>query len=287
MFDNVGRMRALIGSQELAAGRLTRHELATSYRRILPDVYVPKRAELNLDARIEAAWLWSRGQGVISGVAASALHGALWVDDATPIELNQPHNKVPFGIIARRDTLLDAEITRLRRIAVTTVERTAFDLARRGPVGTAVARLDALARATQFTADEVLAVARVHPGVRGRRRVREVLDLVDAGAQSPKETWLRLLACAAGFVRPQTQYPILGPDGCPRYYLDMGWPKVMVALEYDGQQHRTDPVRYRHDVARSEYIAAQGWRRVAVLAGDRRAGIVDRLARAGAPRVNE
>lgn len=280
-------MRALVGSQELAAGRLTRHELVTAYRRILPDIYVPKHTALNLDARIEAAWLWSRCQGVVSGAAASALHGALWVGDEVPIELNQSHNKVPVGIVARRDTLLDAEITRLRGIAVTTVERTAFDLARRGPVGAAVARLDALARATQFTADAVLAVALEHPGVRGRRRVREVLDLVDTGAQSPKETWLRLLVCGAGFVRPQTQYPIPGPDGYPRYYLDMGWPQVMVALEYDGQQHRTDPVRYRHDVARSEYIAAQGWRRVAVLAGDRRAGIVDRLARAGAPRVIE
>ena len=277
-------MRVFAGSQALASGRLTRHQLATGYRRVLPDVYAPRQLALTTDDRIAAAWVWAGGQAVFSGVAASALHGALWVGDDVPIELNQPHNKVPPGIIARRDTLLAAEVTQLRGMALTTVERTAFDLARRGPVGTAVARLDALARATQFKADDVLAVAAAHPGVRGLRRVPELLDLMDAGAQSPKETWLRLLVCDAGFTRPQTQYPVPGPDGYP-YYLDMAWRDAMVALEYDGQQHRTDPVQYRHDVARSEYLAARGWRRVAVLAGDRRAGTIERLARAGAPRV--
>ncbi len=31
---------------------------------------------------------------------------------------------------------------------------------------------------------------------------------MDAGAQSPKETWLRLLLIDAGFPRPQTQIPV-------------------------------------------------------------------------------
>ena len=69
---------------------------------------------------------------------------------------------------------------------------------------------------------------------------RACCDLVDEGAQSPKETWLRLLLIEAGFPRPQTQIPVLAPDGYPRYYLDMGWPEFMVAVEYDGEQHRTD-----------------------------------------------
>jgi hypothetical protein len=59
--------RVFIGSEALAAGAVTRYELATAYRRLLPDVYVAKRATPCLDERIGAAWLWSRRRGVVSG----------------------------------------------------------------------------------------------------------------------------------------------------------------------------------------------------------------------------
>ena len=74
------------------------------------------------------------------------------------------------------------------------------------------------------------------------------------------------------------------PDGYPRYYLDMGWPEFMVAVEYDGEQHRTDPAQYRSDVLRSEYIDGLGWRRIRVLAGHRREDVVARVVAAGVPR---
>jgi hypothetical protein len=273
-----------IGGEALASGRLTRYGLTADHRRVLPRVYAPKRVQLSLDDRIAAAWLWSDRRGVLTGTTASALHGAEWVDDNGPVEMNLPHNKSPAGVITRRDTLLDTEIMELRRMAVTTVARTAFDLARRGPLGRAVEHLDSLARATHFKPDDVLDVAERHPRVRGRRRIPHVLDLIDEGAQSPKETWLRLLLIAAGFPRPQTQIPVPGPDGYPRYYLDMGWPDLMVAVEYDGQQHRTDPHRFRADVTRSEYIDGRGWRRIRVLAGDHRQDIVRRVEQAGVPR---
>ena len=271
-----------VGSEALAAGRVTRHQLATAYRRLLPDVYAPKRRALSLQDRTVAAWLWSRRRGVITGPAASALHGAKWVDEGTPIDLNLANGKPPTGVITRSETLLDDEVTRLKGMPVTTIERTAFDLARRGSVGVAVERLDALAHATGFKAGHVLDVARHHPRLRGSRRVAAVLDMVDNGAQSPKETWLRLLLTDAGFPKPQTQIPVPGADGYPRYYLDMGWREVMVAVEYDGEQHRVDRDQFRRDVSRGEYIDGLGWRRVRVLAGDRRVDIVARVRRAWA-----
>ena len=76
-----------IGSEAMAAGRVTRHELSRWYMAIHRGVYTPKNAELSLRDRAIAAWLASRRHGVIAGVAASALHGAPWVDPAHPIEL--------------------------------------------------------------------------------------------------------------------------------------------------------------------------------------------------------
>lgn len=278
-------MGAFIAEEALAAGRVTRYGLVADHRRLFPGVYAPRRTSLSLEDRIVAAWLWSGRRGIVSGLAASALHGAQWVEPDTVIELNLAHNKSPAGVTTRRDTLLDAEVAGVRGMACTTVERTAFDLARRGTVPKAVERLDALARATRFEADAVIAVRDAHPRLRGRRRVQLLLDLVDPGAQSPKETWLRLLLIEAGFPRPQTQIPVLAPDGYPRYHLDMGWEEFMVTVEYDGEQHRTDTTQYRSDIARSEYLDGLGWRRIRVLAGDRAPGIVRRVEQAGVPRL--
>lgn len=272
-------MRVFIGSEALASGAVTRYELRADFQRVLPDVYAPRRVQLTLADRTAAAWLWSRREGVVGGLAAAALHGASWVGDATAVELNYRNNKSPAGVVARQETLLDDEVVRKHGLTVTSVERTAFDLARRGTVGRAVERLDALARVTRFKTADVMALAERHPHTRGLCQVPRVLDLVDEGAQSPKESWLRLLLIEAGFPRPQTQIPIPGPDGYPRYFLDLGWPEVMVAVEYDGEQHRIDSKQYRGDVTRSEYIENLGWRRIRVLAGDRGPEVIRRVQR--------
>ena len=272
--------QVFIGSEAFAAGTVSKYDLRARYRRVLPDVYIAKGAPLSLRDRTVAAWLWSRRRGVISGVAASALHGARWVDDDAVIELNWPSRKAPPGVKARNETLLDAEITSRAGVSVTSIPRTAFDLARRGPAGQAVERLDALAAVTNFAVQDVLDIAANHPHVKGLLRVGGLLEQVDAGAQSPRETWLRLLLIEAGLPRPETQIPVPRLDGYSHYFLDMGWRDVMVAVEYDGEQHRVDRNIYRDDLARSEYIAHVGWRRIRVIAGHRKTVIVRRVRQA-------
>ena len=278
-------MTVFVGSEALEAGELTRHELRTFYRRVYPDVYAPKRLELTLDDRITAAWLWSRRRGVVCGRAASASHGAKWVDVDVPIELAVPNHRAPTGVLACNPTLLDGEVIEHGAIKLTTVERTAFDLALNDRVDHAVARLDALAAATHFKNDDVRELARKHPHVRGIRRLNRVLDLVDAGAESPQETRVRLLLMDNGFPRPSTQIPVPGQDGFPRYYLDMGWEDIMVAVEYDGEHHRKNTADYRKDIVRLEYIQSLGWIVVRVVAGNRPREIVERVRRARALRL--
>ncbi len=275
--------RVFIGSEALASGALTRYELRSHYRRVLPDVYGPRRDVLTLSERTIAAWLWSKREGVVSGLAASAVLGAKWIDVETAIELDWANNRAPVGVTTRRDNLFDDEVAVLGGMAVTTAGRTAFDLARRGPVGQAVARLDALARATRVKAEDVQAVTMRHPHVKGLRQVDRVLDLVDPGAESPKETWLRLLLIEAGFPRPQTQIPVLGPGGYPLYHLDMGWEDMMITVEYDGAEHRERP-RFGKDLIRSEYLAHVGWIHIRVVADHRQSDILRRVERAWALR---
>lgn len=269
-----------IGSEALAAGSLSRHDLRRYCTALTPNVYIDGRIVPALRQRIVAAWLWSHREAAVAGLAASALHGAKWVDDDAPVELIWRNARAPRGVKTRADLLLGGETLVLDGMRVTTVERTAFDLGRRGYLGQAVARLDALANATHFKVDDVAELAARHRHTRGLRQLEAALDLVDAGAQSPKETWLRLLLINGGFPRPTTQIPVPGPDGYPKYFLDMGWEDIMLAVEYDGDQHRTSRVQFAWDIERLEYIQQLGWTHLRVLAGHRGPDVIARVRRA-------
>src|SRR5262249_27545555 len=125
-----------------------------------------------------------------------------------------------------------------------------------------------------------------YAGARGVRCCRTAVDLMDAGAQSPKETWLRLLLIDAGYPRPRTQIPLY-EYGAPVAHLDMGWPAIRVCVEYDGDQHRTDRAEYVKDMRRAEVIDRLGWLNVRVVKEDRKIDILARVHDAWARRERE
>jgi very-short-patch-repair endonuclease len=65
----------------------------------------------------------------------------------------------------------------------------------------------------------------------------------------------------------------------------MGWEDVKVAVEYDGEQHRSDRHQYTWDLRRSEILQRCGWIVVRVVAGDRPAEVVRRVRGALAQRM--
>lgn len=176
-------------------------------------------------------------------------------------------------------------MTLIAGTTVTRPARTALDLACRYPVVKAVAAIDALARATDLEVLKVELLGERYRGRRGIRRARLALSLVDSGAESPRESWLRLLLIDAGYPRPRTQVPVYGQYGEPVAMLDMGWEDVKVALEYEGDHHRTDRRQFNRDIARYEALADLDWIVVRVTAEDTRGGIPARLASAWARRT--
>jgi hypothetical protein len=268
-----------IGREAVAKCVVTRHELQRWYRSIFPGIHVPRDQVPTLRDRTIGAWLWSKRRAVVMGVAASALHGAQWVDDDTVIELRLDCSRPPSGIVARDETLADDEITYVADLPVTTPARTAFDIGRHLKRGQALARLDALMRARPFSIEDVLLIAKRHKGARGIRQLRSLLPLVDGGAASPRETWLRLLFIDAGFPKPTTQIPVY--DGWQLVsLLDMGWEEFMVTAEYDGDQHQTDRREYIKDLRRIPRIKRKGWIHIRVIKEDRKDDIIHRTYQA-------
>ena len=267
-----------IGTEAVANGDVSRHELARWYRPIYPNVHAPRHHDLTLRDRTIGAWLWSKRRAVVTGVAASAIHGAEWVDANARIELiyDHTHPYPPAGIVARNERVTDDEVTLVDGIPVTTLARTVLDLGRYQPRDRAVARLDALMRAAPFSCEEVLQLAKRYRGARGVKSLKNALPLVDGGAASPRETWLRLIYIDAGLPKPTTQIPIFDNDGTLLRTVDMGWEDFKVVSEYDGDQHRTDRPQYVKDMRVIPKIERLGFIVERVIKEDRPAAIARR-----------
>ncbi|GAB4924667.1 hypothetical protein MAHJHV34_08970 [Mycobacterium avium subsp. hominissuis] len=205
-----------LGSEALAARLLSRHELRSRYVALHPDVYVPRDAELTAVVRAKAAWLRSRRRGVLTGFSAAALHGSKWIDASRPAEIIDTNRRPTRGVRVWEERIESDEITVVDGMAVTTPARTALDLARRHPRGVAVAAIDALVQATELKVADVELLVDRYRGRHDIKAARAALALVDGGAQSPKESWLRVLLIDAGFPRPQTQIPVRNEWGWAR-----------------------------------------------------------------------
>lgn len=249
-----------LGQEALAAKAIPERAMRALYEPVYPGVYVPWGVELTARQRAEAAWLWSRRRGVVAGGSAAALLGAKWVSGALDAELVYGSRMPPQKLIVHRDTLKPGEVTNVDGMAVTSPARTAFDIGRRTSSRLrALQRLDALANATGVGVAEVETVIVAHRGARNLNRLRRVLPLVDRGAESPQETRTRLVLIDAGLPRPETQIVVRGEYGEFVGRIDMGYRDLKVGIEYDGQQHWTDPQQRQHDIDRQVALADAGW----------------------------
>jgi hypothetical protein len=256
-----------LGTEELARGTVTRRALVSTHDRIYRNVYMAQGAELTPARRAVAAWLWSGRQATAAGLSAAALYGTQWIDPRLPAELYRRNGKRVDGIVIHRDELLDDEVQTVGGVPATTPARTAFDLGRRSGLETAVIRLDALANTTRLQRCELEALIDRHRGVRGLVQLREAVDLMDSGAESPQETRTRLVLIDAGLPRPMTQIIVRGNFGGRKYAkVDMGYEEFKVGVEYDGEHHWTNSGQYAYDIDRHAELLARGWRIIRVSA---------------------
>ncbi len=272
-----------IGSEAIAAGKLSRHELRARFVAVHHDIYVLRGTRPTAVLRAKSAWLRSRRRGVLAGYSASALHGARWIDAALPANILDTNRRPTRGIVAWADSIDDDEICVKGDIRLTTPARTAVDLGCRLPQDAAVAAIDALARATRLSVADIELAAQRHAGRKGIKQARASIALVDPGAESPRETWLRLLVIRAGYPPPQTQHPIHNEYGALIGEVDNAWPELKIAMEYEGLHH-TDPDVLRKDIARIDEMIGMGWIIIRVTCRDGEASVLGRLAKAWASR---
>jgi REase_MTES_1575 len=262
----MGKGTPFVGTEAIDAGTFTERELRRSCTRIYRNVYQRRDNGLTAADRAVAAWLWSGKRAVVAGNSAAALLGAEWIDPDGTAELISDRKRPPPLIVTRNETLLPGETTQVVGVPVTSPARTAFDLGRHAGPASAVIAIDSLAKATALTVDDVGRLIDAHRGVRGIKQLRQVLGLVDAGAESPQETKTRLAIIAAGLPKPQTQIVVRNEWGAVLARIDMGWERWRVGVEYDGAQHWTDPRIRANDIDRTAELERRGWRIIRVSA---------------------
>ena len=103
---------------------------------------------------------------------------------------------------------------------------------------------------------------------------------MDAGAESPQETRVRLLLIRAGFPRPETQIPVYDQYGQLVAVLDMGWRDVMVGVDYEGEHHWRTRREFGRGIRRHDAVTGLGWIDIRVTAEDTDASIVEWVRRA-------
>lgn len=192
---------------------------------------------------------------------AAELHGFGILDD--PVT----HVTVPPELPCRRRALLwphqlvlqPCDLTTLPcGLVATTDVRTAIDISRLSTPADGLAVLDA-ALAAGCDRPGLDAEAGRHVGLRGVRQARALVELARPGPDSPQESRLRWLCHAAGLPAPTVQLPVIGRSGRTVRWIDLGWEKVKVGLEYDGEIGHDGARRRRADRRRHNGLQDDDW----------------------------
>jgi hypothetical protein len=233
-----------------------------SWRRLFPDVYVNAEAYDAHDHRMwcDAVALTLRDGEAIDRYSAAFLWGVDLLPRDAPVTVSvlraarvwpHPRRKVVRTALARED------VTVLAGIPLTTPLRTAIDLGRQADRTRALIALDAMCHRKLVRISEL----EEHAGLRslkGCRRLRELLTLVDPRAESPMETRLRLLLNDAGAPPPTPQHEVRASDGHLIGRVDLAYPGWRIAIEYEGDHHR-ERAQFRRDITRVNALRDAGW----------------------------
>lgn len=103
-------------------------------------------------------------------------------------------------------------------------------------------------------------------GRQGRTTLEERLRLIRQGSASVPETHLRLLLRSWRLPEPVLDLDICDKNGRFVGCSELAYPDVRLALEYEGDHHRTDAYQWNRDIEKYRDYAALGWEVIRVTA---------------------
>lgn len=223
-------------------------------RRVLTGVYVDATAPDTMELRLAAVSCVMAPHAVVCDRTAAWLHGVDVFDlaehDVLPavdvVSIAGRNASIRSDVWGGERDLQPSEIMTVRGVRVTTPIRTACDLACLRGRWRAIAVLDAFRRAYGITVRDLTLMLPRYRGRRGCRQLRELIPLSTDEADSPPESWIRLIIHDAGLPVPAAQVWVRLPDG-HRFKIENAYAALRIAVEYDGQEHHTSDHDMAHD----------------------------------------
>jgi hypothetical protein len=161
------------------------------------------------------------------------------------------------GVIGHRLAMGFEHLTLRRGLPVPSIAETWAQLGGVLGVDRLVAAGDAILTRADADIDDLAAAAH-RLRRQGAEKLRTALPLLRKGAESPRESIVRVILLSAGLPEPELNWTLTDGRGKFIARLDMAYPVFRVAVEYDGRQH-TDVAQFRRDADRWPAIAAAGW----------------------------
>lgn len=172
------------------------------------------------------------------------------------------------GIRGRRLRLPSFHLAVVEGVTVTTPVRTWLDCAPLLRRSDLVAMGDAILHRGLGTPAEFQHLLTWGYRRRGMTGVRAAVPILDGAAESPAESWVRVLLIDAKLPRPICNLDIHF-RGRWLARVDMAWPEFRVIVEYDGMGHLDERQR-RRDAERLNALQAAGWLVIVLTADDLR-----------------
>lgn len=223
------------------------------YTKLFRGVYLPAGDRLDLRQWVAAARLVLAPDARATGLTALRLRGLDFGHD-------QPLHFVTAGrgrtshagiqVETRRGEVLDG--------GVATPIEAFVEVCLRSPLLDAVQVGDRMIQRRLASAADFEPL-RNHP----RKRVATAARLVRPGAESVKETHVRLLCVLAGLPEPELQANI-SVNGQWVARVDMLVRAQGLILEFEGRQHLTDPDQWNRDIGRLDSLGDGGYRVVRI-----------------------
>jgi Protein of unknown function (DUF559) len=197
---------------------------------------------------------------VFSHFTAAQLYGLPADDQLIHVSTSSPQRRPGPRIGVRlHESVSNPDVRTYCGLPITTPERTFVDLAPALELVDLVIFGDAMLR-RGLTCRSSLREALVNAaGRRGVCRAREAAELMRDGVDSPMETRLRLLLVFAGLPCPEINADIFDEHGHWLSRPDLCYRGMKLALEYEGDTHRTDKRQWRADMTRHEVLHDLGW----------------------------
>ncbi|MEQ7127909.1 hypothetical protein ABN034_25770 [Actinopolymorpha sp. B11F2] len=239
------------------------------FRRPFRGVRVPAHLPDTVALRADAARLVLPAQAAFSHFTAALLRDMPVRDDGmvhvtVPVPTSRP--KV-HGIVCHATSDGEA-VTLVEGRAVVTPERNFTELAAHLSLVDLLILGDALVRHGWTSREALIRSADTSPRRTGLRLARATARLVRPRVDSPMETRTRLLLLLAGLPCPEPGWEIHDEFGQWVATADLQYPEQKIALEYDGDLHRTLKRKWRNDVRAREELRDLGWIVIVLTADD-------------------